>query len=215
MVVSARRSLSDISCRLVSHRRSSSVVAHRHPSSPVVASRRPAVGPSLARLSVRLSVSAAVVIFVTCHYCCHCWRVSTFIVLAFDYGGCLVLSLLLFLLGTRPALRHNFASLLSMEVIFFFPYNPQPPPYGMGHPDKPLRPSHPRGLDFGPFRLRLAPFGSVWLRLAPFRVCFGSVSGLFRGCWVGWSQKRTSLFYSVCKDEYLARDLGHLFAQCL
>ena len=55
----------------------------------------------------------------------------------------------------------------------------------VGHPDKPPRPSHPRGLDFGPFRLRLAPFGSVWLRLAPFRVCSGSVSGPFGGCWVG------------------------------
>ena len=39
------------------------------------------------------------------------------------------------------------------------------------HPDKP-RPSHPRELDFGPFRLSVR-FGSVWLR-------FGSVSGLFR-----------------------------------
>ena len=65
-------------------------------------------------------------------------------------------------------------------VIFFSLTTPTPP-----HPDKPLRPSHPRGLDFGPFRLRLAPFGSVRLRLAPFRVCSGSVSGPFRGCWVG------------------------------
>ena len=39
---------------------------------------------------------------------------------------------------------------------------------------------------FGPFRLRLAPCGSVWLRLAPFRVCFGSISGPFRG--VGWGR---------------------------
>ena len=66
-------------------------------------------------------------------------------------------------------------------VIFFFPYNPTPP-----HSDKPPRLSHLRGLDFGPFRLRLAPFGSVWLRLAPARVCFGSVSGPFRG--VGWGR---------------------------
>ena len=39
--------------------------------------------------------------------------------------------------------------------------------------------SHPRGLNFGPFPLRVAPFGSVWLR-------FGSVSGPFRG--VGWGR---------------------------
>ena len=60
-------------------------------------------------------------------------------------------------------------------VIFFFPYNLHPPP----HPDKPPRPSHPRGLDSGPFRLRSAPFGSVWLRFGsvpgPFRVRFGGV----------------------------------------
>ena len=53
-------------------------------------------------------------------------------------------------------------------VIFFFPYNPTPL-----HPDKPPRPSHPRELDFGPFRLRFGPFP---VRLAP----FGSVLGLFR-----------------------------------
>ena len=56
---------------------------------------------------------------------------------------------------------------------FLFPYNPHPPP---PHPDNPPLPSHPRGLDFGPFRLCLAPFGSVWR---------GSVSGPFWGCWVG------------------------------
>ena len=38
-------------------------------------------------------------------------------------------------------------------------------------------------LRSAPFRLRLAPFQ---LRLAPFRVCFGSVSGPFRG--VGWGR---------------------------
>ena len=38
------------------------------------------------------------------------------------------------------------------------------------------RPSHPRELDFGPFRVH---FGSFRLRLGPFRVCFGSVWGLF------------------------------------
>ena len=41
-----------------------------------------------------------------------------------------------------------------------------------------------------PFGSVSAPFGSVWLRfgsvLAPFRVCFGSVSGPFRG--VGWGR---------------------------
>ena len=48
-----------------------------------------------------------------------------------------------------------------------------PPPI----PTDPPRPSHPRELDVGPFRLRFGsvsgPFGSVWLRS-------GSVSGLFR-----------------------------------
>ena len=48
---------------------------------------------------------------------------------------------------------------------FIFPLQP-PPPTGRQTP----RRSHPRALDFGPFRLR---FGSVWLR-------FGSVSGSFR-----------------------------------
>ena len=37
-------------------------------------------------------------------------------------------------------------------------------------------PSHPRELDFGPFRIRFGPFR---LCLAPFRVRFGSVSGRF------------------------------------
>ena len=55
---------------------------------------------------------------------------------------------------------------------FLFPFKPPPPL----HPDKP-RPSHPRELDFGPFRVR---FGSVWVHLGPFRLRFGSVSGLFR-----------------------------------
>ena len=64
-------------------------------------------------------------------------------------------------------------------VIFFFPYNPPPP-----LPRQTPRPSQPEELDFGPFRLRLAPFR---LRLAPFRVCFGSVSGPFRG--VGWGRE--------------------------
>ena len=59
----------------------------------------------------------------------------------------------------------------------------QPPP--LPTPTNPPRPSHPRGLDFGPFRLRLAPFGSVWLCLAPFRVCSGSVSGVLGGVVVG------------------------------
>ena len=72
---------------------------------------------------------------------------------------------------------------ISQTSDFLFPLQPPTPPY----PDKPPRPSHPEKLDFGPFRLRLAPFrlrfGSV---LAPFRVCFGSVSGLFRG--VGWGR---------------------------
>ena len=62
-------------------------------------------------------------------------------------------------------------------VIFFFPYNPHLP-----IPTNPPQPSHPRGLDFGPFRLRLAPFGSV---LGRFWVCFGSVSGVLGGVGVG------------------------------
>ena len=53
-------------------------------------------------------------------------------------------------------------------VIFFFPYNPPPPPSRQTP-----QPSHPRELDFGPFRLRFGPFR---VRLAP----FGSVSGLFQ-----------------------------------
>ena len=65
-------------------------------------------------------------------------------------------------------------------VIFFFPYNPPPPPY----PDKPPARPTPKSLisvHFGSVWLR---FGSVWLRSGPFRVCFGSVSGPFGG--VGW-----------------------------
>ena len=67
-----------------------------------------------------------------------------------------------------------------------FPLQPPPPP---PTPDKPPRLSHPKGLDFGPFRLRLARFGSVWLRFGsvpgPFRVRFGSVSGVLGGVGVG------------------------------
>ena len=60
---------------------------------------------------------------------------------------------------------------LARLVIFFFPYNPPHP-----IPRQTPRPSHPEKLDFGPFRLCSAPFG----------VCFGSVSGPFRG--VGWGR---------------------------
>ena len=60
---------------------------------------------------------------------------------------------------------------------FLFPLQPPPP-----LPRQTPRLSHPEKLDFGPFRLRLAPFrlrfGSVW---GLFRVRFGS----FSGCWVG------------------------------
>ena len=68
-------------------------------------------------------------------------------------------------------------------VIFFFPYNPAPPPI----PTNP-RPPHPERLisvHFGSVSVR---FGFIWLRLpmAPFRVCSGSVSGPFRG--VGWGR---------------------------
>ena len=52
---------------------------------------------------------------------------------------------------------------------FLFPLQPPtPPPPSRQTP----WPSHPRELDFGPFRVRL---GLFW-------VCFGSVSGLFRVC---------------------------------
>ena len=63
-------------------------------------------------------------------------------------------------------------SLLISDFFSLTTPSPRPPPR-----QTPPRPSHPRGLDFGPFQLRLAPFrlrfSSVWLR-------FGSVSGLFR-----------------------------------
>ena len=71
----------------------------------------------------------------------------------------------------------------SRVVIFFFPYNPPPhPPY----PDKPPARPTPKSLMSVPFGSVWLRFGSVWLRLAPFRVCFGSVSGPFRG--VGWGR---------------------------
>ena len=63
-------------------------------------------------------------------------------------------------------------------MIFFFPYNPPTP-----LPRQTPRPSHREKLDFSPFQLR---FGSVRLRLARFWVCFGSISGPFRG--VGWGR---------------------------
>ena len=89
-------------------------------------------------------------------------------------------------------------------MIFFFPYNPHPHP----HPDKPPRPSHPRGLDFGPFRLCLAPFR---VRLAP----FGSVSGPFRvrfGVLGGLRGPAAILFISrdTCSDS-----IAKLFHACL
>ena len=68
----------------------------------------------------------------------------------------------------------SFCKMLRL-VMFFFPYNPHPPPSRQTP-----RPSHPRELDFGPFRVRFGCFGSVWVRLGPFWVRFGSVSGLFR-----------------------------------
>ena len=65
---------------------------------------------------------------------------------------------------------------LNCQIVPVLPSYTPPP-----HPDKPPLPSHPRGLDFGPFRLRLAPFGSVWLRLGAFRVRFGPISGVLGG----------------------------------
>ena len=80
--------------------------------------------------------------------------------------------------GISINIRENSSEFQVLVSDILFPLQTPTPP----HPDKPPRPSHPRGLDFGPFRLRLAPFGSVWLRLAPFRVCSGSVSvGSVRG----------------------------------
>ena len=64
---------------------------------------------------------------------------------------------------------------------FLFPLQPPPPPIPTNPPGRPTQ-----SACFGPFRLRFGPFVSVWLRLAPFRVCFGSVSGPFRG--VGWGR---------------------------
>ena len=77
-------------------------------------------------------------------------------------------------------------------VIFFFPYNPHPLP-----PRQTPRPSHPRGLDFGPFllrlapfRLSLAPFGSV---SAPFRVRFGVLGGVGAGSGRGASVREKNI----------------------
>ena len=64
----------------------------------------------------------------------------------------------------------------------FFSLQPPPPPIPTNPPGRPT----PEGLisvHFGSISVR---FGSVWLCLAPFRVCFGSVSGPFRGA--GWGR---------------------------
>ena len=50
------------------------------------------------------------------------------------------------------------------------------------HPDKPPCRPTPRGLDFGPFRLRLALFR---VRLAPFRLRFGVLGGVLDGVGAG------------------------------
>ena len=78
--------------------------------------------------------------------------------------------------GAGPALAVDYPIDL---MILFFPYkNPTPT-----RADKPPWPSHPRELDFGPFRLRFGPFR---VRLA----LFGSISGLFRVRFgsVGWGR---------------------------
>ena len=63
-------------------------------------------------------------------------------------------------------------------VIFFFPYNPHSAPSRQTPPAVPWTREDLISVHFGSIWLRSGPF---WLRLAPFRVCFGSVSGLFRG----------------------------------
>ena len=77
-------------------------------------------------------------------------------------------------------------------MIFFFPYNPHPPPIPTIPPGRP----QPRELDFGPFRVRFGPFGSVWVR---FRVRFGSV---------GWGRGGGLLYHLREKN---ITTLGFLF----
>ena len=66
------------------------------------------------------------------------------------------------------------------SIVFLFPLQPTPPPPRQ----TPARPT-PKSLisvHYGSVSVR---FGSVWLRLALFQVCFGSVSGPFRGVGCG------------------------------
>ena len=82
----------------------------------------------------------------------------------------------------RPWVQRQHLTKNANLVIFFFPYNPHPPPPRQTPPAVP--PERAR------FRSVSAPFGSVSapfrLRLALFRLRFGSVSGPFRG--VGWGR---------------------------
>ena len=68
------------------------------------------------------------------------------------------------------------------KLVIYFSLTTPPPQLADKPPGGPTR-ERLISVHFGSVWLR---FGSVWLRLAPFRVCFGSVSGPFRG--VGWGR---------------------------
>ena len=97
----------------------------------------------------------------------------------------------------------RFPMVTSTIVIFFFPYNPNPPP----QPDKPPGRPTPRELDFGPFRVCFSPFqvrlgsvfGSVWVRLGPFRVRFGVLGGVGVGSGRGASVREKEYHYSTTR----------------
>ena len=105
-----------------------------------------------------------------------------------------------------------------------FPLRPPPLP----HPDILPRPSHPSGLDFGPFWLRFGPFriclafGSVWLRFGfvsgPFLVRFGVLGGVGVGSGRGASVREKNITIPCHFPEgqnstleiLKAQDKGHL-----
>ena len=74
---------------------------------------------------------------------------------------------------SRTAVRYR------SDFSFSLTYSHPPPP-----PDQTPRPSHPRELDFGPFRVH---FGLFRVRLGPFQVRLGSVLG---GVGVGGVRER-------------------------